>query len=125
MKRKHGNSSIVWAAFLLVTAVGCGPGQDSPEAINQNLALDFARGLRSLHLTGEIGPEGREFLRSVNREKLEPFVKIEADRTRLEELAAELLSQMKTADQATIDRITREMFALVPLPTKFKKGLSF
>ena len=88
MKRKHGNSSIVWAAFLLVTAVGCGPGQDSPEAINQNLALDFARGLRSLHLTGEIGPEGREFLRSVNREKLEPFVKIEADRTRLEELWA-------------------------------------
>ena len=124
MNQTLGNRYVVWIVLLLITAVGCGPGQDSPEAINQNLALDFARGLRSLHSAGKIDEDGEEFLRSVSPEAVEPFVKAEADRGRLQELAAELLTQKKTADQDTIDRITREMFALVPLG-KFQKDMSF
>lgn len=124
MNQTLGNRYVVWIVLLLITAVGCGPGQDSPEAINRNLALDFARGLRSLHSVGKIDEDGEVFLRSVSPEAVEPFVKAEADRGRLQELAAELLAQKKTADQVTIDRITREMFALVPLG-KFQKGMSF
>jgi hypothetical protein len=124
MNQTLGNRYVVWIVLLLITAVGCGPGQDSLEAINRNLALDFARGLRSLHTAGKIDRDGEEFLRSVSPEAVEPFVKAEADRGRLQELAAELLAQKTTADQETIDRITREMFALVPLG-KFQKGMSF